>query len=203
MHTFDDIYVLDLHGNAKKKEIAPDGGKDENVFDIQQGVAIGIFVKEPGKTGPAQVHHAELWGKRQDKYDWLPDNGLETTPWQELAPQAPFYLFVPQNVDFLAEYQQGWKVTDIFPVNSVGIVTSRDSFVLDYTETALVDRVQAFLEPSLTDDQAGERFLAPNDKLPVGVVRKKLSARDWRRALTPCADRPFDLRMLLYVPESH
>ena len=99
MNTFTDIYVLDLHGNAKKREVAPDGGKDENVFDIQQGVAIGIFVKEPGKTGPAQVHHAGLWGKRQDKYDWLLDNGLETTPWQALAPQAPFYLFVPQNTD--------------------------------------------------------------------------------------------------------
>ena len=117
MNTFTDIYVLDLHGNAKKREVAPDGGKDENVFDIQQGVAIGIFVKEPGKAGPAQVHHAELWGKRQAKYAWLLDNGLETTPWQELAPQAPFYLFVPQNTDLLAEYQQGWKVTDIFPVN--------------------------------------------------------------------------------------
>ncbi len=131
MNTFTDIYILDLHGNAKKREVAPDGGKDENVFDIQQGVAIGIFVKEPGKTGPAQVHHAELWGRRQDKYDWLLDNGLETTSWQELAPQAPFYLFVPQNTDALAEYQQGWKVTDIFPVNSVGIVTARDGLAID------------------------------------------------------------------------
>ena len=137
MNTFTDIYVLDLHGNAKKREVAPDGGKDENVFDIQQGVAIGIFVKEPGKTGPAQVHHAELWGKRQAKYDWLLDNGLETTPWQELAPQAPFYLFVPQNTDSLAEYQRGWKVTDIFPVNVLGFQTHRDHFAIDFDETAV------------------------------------------------------------------
>ena len=114
MNAFTDIYFFDLHGNAKK------GGrarrrKDENIFDIQQGVAIGIFVKEPGKAGPAQVHHAELWGKRQDKYDWLLENGLETTPWQELAPQAPFYVFIPQNMDLLDEYEQSWRVTDVIP----------------------------------------------------------------------------------------
>ncbi|GAG32152.1 unnamed protein product, partial [marine sediment metagenome] len=70
MHTFDDIYVLDLHGNAKKKETAPDGSKDENVFDIMQGVAVGLFIKR--KNGPikkpAKVSHAEVWGTRELKY---------------------------------------------------------------------------------------------------------------------------------------
>ncbi len=47
MRTFDDIYVLDLHGSAKKRETCPDGSKDENVFDIQQGTAICIMVKLP------------------------------------------------------------------------------------------------------------------------------------------------------------
>jgi predicted helicase len=46
METFDKIYILDLHGNSKKKETAKDGGQDENVFDIQQGVSINIFVKK-------------------------------------------------------------------------------------------------------------------------------------------------------------
>jgi len=79
MQTFTDIYLVDLHGNAKKRETTPEGGKDDNVFDIQQGVAIGIFVKEPGKSGPARVHHTDLWGLRKDKYRWLSVEDVETT----------------------------------------------------------------------------------------------------------------------------
>ncbi len=71
MQTFTDIYLVDLHGNANKKEQTPEGGKDENVFDIRQGVSIGIFVKEPGKDGPAKVHHTDLWGLREGKYQHL------------------------------------------------------------------------------------------------------------------------------------
>ena len=165
MNTFTDIYVLDLHGNAKKREVAPDGGKDENVFDIQQGVAIGIFVKEPGKAGPAQVHHAELWG-RQEKYA-----GCWMTAWRrrrgmELAPQAPFYLFVPQNTDLLGEYQQGWKVTDIFPVNSVGIVTARDGLTIRLTAEDVMQTVRDFV--SLPVERARAKYRLGTD------------VRDWK-----------------------
>lgn len=93
METFDDIYVLDLHGNSKKKEVAPDGGKDENVFDIQQGVAISIFVKRngAGKGGqrPCAVRHAELWGHRAAKYEQFLEQDTASTPWRELKPTAP------------------------------------------------------------------------------------------------------------------
>ena len=134
MTTFDDIYVLDLHGNSKKKEKCPDGSKDENVFDIQQGVAIGIFVKRAGKKEePAVVRHANIWGVRniyeQDaqgeqrlaggKYAWLWEHDLAATTWETLTPQAPFYLFVPQDMDLWEEYERGWKITDIFPVNEI------------------------------------------------------------------------------------
>ncbi len=134
MQEFDEIYVLDLHGNSKKKEESPDGTVDRNVFDIQQGVAIGIFVKHQRKdltglrdlSGLAKVHHAHLYGDRTFKYEYLMGNDLKTTFWTTLQPQSPFYLFVPQNVDLLAEYQQGWKVTEMMPISSVGIVTARD-----------------------------------------------------------------------------
>ena len=95
MNAFTDIYVLDLHGNAKKKEKCPDGSKDENVFDIQQGVAIGIFVKEAGKAGPAKVRHADLWGLRESKYKGLSEKYVATTQWKASKPKTPFYLFVP------------------------------------------------------------------------------------------------------------
>ncbi|MEO0970474.1 MAG: type ISP restriction/modification enzyme, partial [Cyanobacteria bacterium J06639_18] len=134
---FDDIYVLDLHGNSKKKEKCPDGSKDENVFDIQQGVAISIFVKgqnkQNAKKQPANVYHADLYGLRDCKYEWLKENNFTKTEWTKLKPQSEFYLFVPQNTDLEGEYKQGWKVTDIFPVNSVGIVTGQDKKTIAFT----------------------------------------------------------------------
>src|SRR5207302_857564 len=130
MQTFDDIYVLDLHGNSKKKERSPDGTKDENVFDIQQGAAIGIFVKRQKKTGlssMAEVYHAHLWGSREvyekidqerrlvsGKYHWLIEHYIATTEWNSLEPTSPFYLFVPQDDDARVEYEQGYKVTELF-----------------------------------------------------------------------------------------
>ena len=80
MQTFSEIYLLNLHGNAKKKEVCPDGSKDENVFDIQQGVAIGLFVRVPGSTGPARVHYADLWGSRDGKYQTPGPNGSRSDP---------------------------------------------------------------------------------------------------------------------------
>ncbi len=120
MQTFTEIYLLDLHGNAKKRETTPDGGKDENVFDIMQGVAIGLFVKRSGQTGPAKIYHADLWGDRAEKYKQLFEQDVTTTAWAKPEPQAPFYLFTPQNVDLLGEYNQGWKITDAIPVNVLG-----------------------------------------------------------------------------------
>jgi predicted helicase len=139
MNTFTDIYVLDLHGNVKKREVAPDGSKDENVFDIQQGVAIGIFVKESGKTEPAKVHYADLWGLRGGKYHTLSETDVSVSDWKELKPNSPFYFFIRRNEELLGEYEQGWKVTDIFPVNSVGIVTARDNLTIRWSKQEVWD----------------------------------------------------------------
>jgi predicted helicase len=139
MQTFTDIYLLDLHGNSKKKETAPDGSKDENVFDIQQGVAIGLFVKERGKQGRATVHHADLWGTRETKYRTLLEEYCLTTQWTETKPVLPFYLFVPQNVSIREEYESNWSVNDILPVHTVGVVTGQDSKTIAMTRTEAED----------------------------------------------------------------
>src|SRR5690606_38901239 len=113
---FDRIYLLDLHGNSKKKETALDGGKDENVFDIQQGVAIGLFVRDTGGTRDAghraRVFHADLFGLRKEKYAALDAVDVEGTPWAELTPARPNYYLVPQDTELAGEYQRGWKITD-------------------------------------------------------------------------------------------
>lgn len=135
INTFDEIYVMDLHGNAKKKELAPDGSKDENVFDIQQGVAIILAIKKPcSKDLPVIVRHTDLWGLRQEKYSILQERSLKNLLWAELQPNAPYYLFIEQNIGLQNEYNNFWKISDLFPINNVGIVTGQDAKTIGFTK---------------------------------------------------------------------
>ena len=214
MHSFDDIYVLDLHGNSKKKEKADDGGKDENVFDIQQGVAIGIFVKhqkpvrpEPvaghsthGSTGSPRtectVHHAHLHGKRDHKYAQLAEGDLTTTHWQTLQPQAPFYLFVPQDETLRAEYEAGWKITDIFPNTLLGPNSHRDNFAISFVEKLAKERIVDLANLNITDNELREKYeLTDNRDWQLSKARKF----DFNK-IEPvkCIYRPFDFRWMLY-----
>ena len=196
MQTFTDIYVLDLHGNARKREQAPDGGPDDNVFDIEQGVAIGLFVKAPGQDGPAQVHHADLWGEREGKYDWLDQSDVETTGWSTLAPQSPFYLFVPQNIDLRAEYEDGWKITDAMPVNVLGFQSHRDKFAIAFDDTTMQARIADLRDPTRTDDDLRDTYgLRDNRDWQLPTARKRLQNEDnWQQAFIRCLYRPFDCR---------
>jgi len=143
LKTFDDIYVLNLHGNTKKKETAPDGSKDENVFKIQQGVSINIFVKRGGATGQelAKVHYADLFGKRKDKYQFLETHMLDTVGYKDVAPVAPMYFFVPKDTEGEGAYLKGFSVAEICPVNTVGIVTANDKVLVAPTRNALQEQI--------------------------------------------------------------
>jgi hypothetical protein len=205
LKSFSEIYLLNLHGNAKKRERVPEdvqralgiGEQDENVFDIQQGVAIGIFVKEPEKSGPAKVFYADLWGVRERKYQWLLEHDVNHTEWEELSSQAPFYLFVPQERARLADHESGWKITEIMPVNSVGIVTSRDDFVFDFDKTALEGRIKDFLNPRKSDQEL-RNYLRDKDKLDVSKARQEIQKASWSNLVVQCLYRPFDTRYLFY-----
>jgi hypothetical protein len=197
MRSFDDIYLLDLHGNSKKKETAPDGGKDENVFDIQQGVAIGLFVKRSEKQGkPTQVFHAGLYGTRESKYAGLAENDLTTTHWQTLQPQAPFYLFVPQDETVRTEYEQGWKITDIFSNTLLGPNSHRDDFAISFTEDVARERISDLANRNFSDDNLREKYrLTDNRDWKLSEARKF----DFNKAKpTRCIYRPFDYRWMLY-----
>jgi len=196
MEAFDEIYILDLHGNSKKKERAPDGSKDENVFDIQQGVAIGIFVKTPEKNGLAKVYHAELWGSREDKYQILSGTDIEITQWANLIPQKPFYLFIPQNHGLNDEYQKSWKVTDVFPANVLGFQTHRDHFAIDFDRDQIKKRVKDLCDTSLSDELIRERYnLRDNRDWKLSAIRAQLQMdSDLEKHLLICLYRPFDWR---------
>lgn len=135
MQTFDEIYVLDLHGNSKKKEKPPQGGKDENVFDIQQGVAVLLAVKNPGARagGAAVVRHAELWGEREGKYTILQDFSINDIEWKEVKADKDYYLFIQRNERIMLEYGEGIRINDIFPNNSVGVVTGQDKKTIGFS----------------------------------------------------------------------
>lgn len=129
MQTFDKIYILDLHGNAKKKETARDGSKDENVFDIQQGVSINIFVKTGNKQPNelAKVYHAELMGLRENKFDYLNNHEIDTVEYTELQPVEPYYFFVPKDFNAQSDYDKGFKIDELFTINTSGVKTHHDN----------------------------------------------------------------------------
>ena len=205
MYTFDDIYILDLHGNSLKKETAPDGSSDENVFDIRQGVAIAFFVKRDSKKErDARVHHAGLYGTRESKYDWLDAHDRGNTEWQKINPTSPFYLFVPRDEALEAEYSRFTSIPDVFPVNSVGIVTARDRLTIRWSVEESWDTVCTFLQmdPELArqgyelgkDVQGWKVRMAQKDLLDSGPTREKV---------VPILYRPFDVRHTYYTGRSN
>src|SRR5690554_6860669 len=132
LETFDKIYILDLHGNAKRKEVCHDGSPDQNVFDIMQGVSINIFVKTGNKkkTELGKVYNFNLQGNRDFKYSFLNSNSLNSLKWNSLNFTSPSYFFVNKNFEGLKEYQTYFDVSKLFLISSVGVVTSCDNKVL-------------------------------------------------------------------------
>ena len=128
LKTFDKIYTINLHGNYKKKEVCPDGSPDENVFDIQQGVSINLFIKTGEKKGKelAKVFYYDLYGKREEKYNFLTNTPFSEVKYKELNPIAPMYFFVPKDFALMEEYEKGVKVNDLFSLGSMGITTGHD-----------------------------------------------------------------------------
>lgn len=189
--TFDKIYVLDLHGNAKKKETAPGGGKDENVFDIQQGVGIIIAVKTGRKKQGelAEVYHAELYGKRTSKFEALEKEPL----WNRVELTGKMLYFVPKNTTGQDEYEQGIKLDELLPENVTGIVTMGDSFALDENKETLWSRLSTTQENKIgaarlkTEYGLGKNYAD-------WVTPNLQSMRLDESRLVQIAYRPFDLR---------
>ncbi|MGL2619583.1 type ISP restriction/modification enzyme [Helicobacter pylori] len=135
LECYDELYILNLHGNARKKEETPQGAKDENVFNIMQGVSINLFVKKVQTTKP-KICYYDVYGERAEKYTFLAQNDLNSIEWLELAPREPFYLLIPQETSLLEEYEQGFSVQEMFQISSVGIVTGKDKiFIANNTES--------------------------------------------------------------------
>jgi len=171
-----------------------------------QPVAITFFIKRSGGARPRRsaphVFHAERFGLRAAKYTWLSKHDWETTDWQKVRPRSEFYLFVPRDEEALKRYNKFIKVTDIFPVNSVGIVTSRDRFVFDFDREVLKRRIRTFLDPNLPEDVVCETFkLRDSHAWSLKKARQAIGQdKDWKSKIVRCLYRPFDVQWLFYHP---
>lgn len=203
MNSFNKLYILDLHGNSLKKEKCPDGSKDENVFDIQQGVAIALFIKKKDKNKECKVYHSEIWGLREEKYERLLENNIKTTDWQELSPTDEFYFFIPRGQRFLESYKKYPKITEVFPVNSVGIVTSRDNFVIDFDREVLERRIRMFRNKEMPDELIRQTFkLKDKSNWKLKIARENIRQDEkWKSSLSKILYRPFDTRWIFYHDE--
>ncbi|MBN2237186.1 MAG: N-6 DNA methylase [Bacteroidales bacterium] len=154
LECFDKIYILDLHGNAKKKEVCPDGSTDQNVFDIMQGVSINLFIKtgKKKKNELGKIFNSDLFGKRESKYKFLNNNTLSSLNWKQLNCTEPNYFFVEKDFVGKIEYVKGIKIDELFPVNSVGIVTSKDAVLVAYTREELTSQVESHYD--ITSDKS-------------------------------------------------
>jgi predicted helicase len=192
MRSFEQIYVLDLHGNAKKKERAPDGSKDENVFDIEQGVAISLFVKRPGLE--RGVWRGDLWGKRLEKYKAAAEGTLKSLDLLALQPVTPFYLFARQDAEIRSEYQAGWRLTEIFPVNVLGFQTHRDDFAISFTEEEMKRKLRELADPKFSDDELARRYGLKSNRDWSFPDSRSAARKGEATSLQIVAYRPFDDR---------
>lgn len=200
MKRFPRLWLYDLHGNSKKGESAPSGLRDENVFEIQQGVAILLASRIAAATpGSGHVRHASAWGSRQTKYEQLSRHSMGNQSWNVLAPSSPFYLFVPQDTSLRDEFERGVRLSELMPLSSIGVVSGREGLTYDLDREPLLHRVTEFCDPRRSDSWVRETFairdaggyeLAKRRKLVLGK-----NAASLIRRLTM---RPFDYRWVAF-----
>ncbi len=205
LKTYDKIYTIDLHGNAKKKETAPDGSADANVFDIMQGVSINLFVKTGKKKTSelGKVFHFDLFGKREFKYNLLTENSINSIKYKELPNVAPNYFFVSKDFEVQAVYNKGFRLSELFTLNNVGIVTARDEFTIHKSKLELQKTIEEFL--SLDDEIARSRFNLGKDvrDWQVNFAKKDLENNYPNKGLfTKLSYRLFDDRWTYYTGKS-
>ncbi|MES2427951.1 MAG: type ISP restriction/modification enzyme [Bacteroidota bacterium] len=205
LKTYDKIYTIDLHGNSKKKETADDGSKDDNVFDIQQGVSVNFFIKtNKKKTGElGNVYHFDILGKREFKYNFLLNNNLNTIQFNKVINSAPNYFFVNKNFETQKVYEKGFSINSLFNTNSVGIVTARDHFTIHASKSKLIDTIREFL--LIENEQARIKFDLGKDardwKIEYAKADLKRSGPDFSK-IVPITYRPFDDKFTYYTSKS-
>ncbi|MBI3874625.1 MAG: DNA methyltransferase, partial [Verrucomicrobia bacterium] len=144
----------------------------------------------------ATVHHADLWGLRKTKYDWLGKNNATTTTWTSFAPDKPDFRFVPRDAKYEKEWNKGWGLRDVFPVSNNGLKTDRDELFFDFNKKVLEKRMTTFFTKDLPPDFAETFNIKDSSSYDIETRRRE---RKWNaKAIRRCLYRPFDFRWLYY-----
>ena len=201
LNTYDKIYTIDLHGNAKKKETAPDGGRDENVFDIMQGVSINLLIKtgKKKKGELAKVYHYDLFGLRDDKYEFLNKNSIATIPYVQLENKAPNYFMVKNNFDE-NKLNDDFKIDELFTNNGLGITTAHDDFVIKNSKKELLDFYKSFQQSERDANILHKKFKV-KEKAGWNILDGYDNIKnedDLSKYIYPISYRPFDKKFIFY-----
>ncbi|GAA7797510.1 hypothetical protein HpCOL178_07790 [Helicobacter pylori] len=203
LECYDELYILNLHGNARKKEETPQGATDENVFNIMQGVSINLFVKKAQATKP-KICYYDVYGERAEKYAFLAQNDLNSIEWLELTPREPFYLLIPQETLLLEEYEQGFSVQEVFQVGGTGICSKKDHVVFHKDKESLLRLLKDFstLEPSELRRIYNIKKDGRDWRLEYAIKDVKANANNLEKYIVSCQYRPFDYRWTYYTSNS-
>ncbi|OOP86915.1 DNA methyltransferase, partial [Helicobacter pylori] len=203
LECYDELYILNLHGNARKKEETPQGADDENVFNIKQGVSINLFVKK-AQTTKQKIHYYDVYGERAEKYAFLAQNDLNSIEWLELTPREPFYLLLPLKTHLLDEYEQGFSVKDMFQVGGTGICSKRDHVVFHKNKESLLELLKDF--STLEPNELCRKYDIGDDSrdwcLNNAVREVETNIKRLEEYIVLCQYRPFDYRWTYYTPNS-
>ena len=213
LHSFDKIYIINLHGNTMQKVTCPDGSRDENVFDIMVGTSINIFIKtgKKKKGDLAEVFYSDLYGLRKNKYEFLSNNTLVSVGFKKITLNEPFYFFVEKQEEGKEEYDRGFRVDEIMPINVTGIVSARDRLVIDINGDNLLRRIQYFADLNINDDvvrntlfgnkKAGKYLAGDSRGWSLSNARRQIQGYNHIDKIIPISYRPFDTQYVYYSPD--
>ena len=200
--TFDQIYILDLHGSTKPREIAPDHMKNENVFDITKGVCISLFVKNSNLS--KGIWYSEVWGSRLAKYQFVANYDFHDIAWQEVECVPPYFFFRPIDWSVWDEYESGWPIADslnpsnkktqLFDIYVLGFQSHRDHFAISFERTVMESRAREMLDFHLSDEELLAKYRVKNNR-DWNIFEARNSIREnkrWIDKIIRCAYRPFD-----------
>ncbi len=203
LEAFDNIYIINLHGNSKKRETAIDGSKDENVFDIQQGVSINIFVKtgRKAKNSLGHVFYHDIYGLRNYKYETLKSLLFVETPWTNINLEDPYYFFVPKDFSARDDYEKGFKLDQLFTYNVCGFVTSKDKVNVKSTKEEAKILIQDCRNLSI--EAFREKYNTGNDTRDWSVERAMADVKENEAIVAPYLYRPFDTKYIVHTGKTN
>jgi len=202
LECFDLIYIIDLHGNAQRKEVSPDGSVDKNVFDIMQGVSINLFIKtgKKKKSDLGKLLHFDLYGKRNYKYKFLNQNSIGSIKWNVLKNIEPYYFFVEKDFSYIDSYMEGFKIDKIFLVHKTGLNTECDELAIQNSKSES-ETVLNILRTESEDAIIEILGMSPKKIKKVENAKKDIAKNHPR--IIKIKTKPFEEKYCIYTGKSN